>query len=528
MTFRAALLVVALCGFVSLSFEILWFRVFSFATGGMPWTFGRVLGAFLIGLAQGSLVSRRFVRAPREADAARPLLVVAGAVAASTLAAYLVVPGLGWLAQYALWQAGFLLVVGAAFLLGLVLPIVSHLGIAPSEAVGARLSYLYLANIVGSAAGSLLTGFVLADRWSTAAISRALVLAGLATATLVALHARRAAGDAWSRRRTLALALAPAALAAVVLAGEGPLFARLYERLLYKRDAASHPSFAELVETRAGVIPVTPDGRVYGGGAYDGITTVDLARDENLLVRAYALGALHPRPARVLKVGLGTGAWARALLQLPGVDSLTAIEINPGYLPIIARHADVRPVLHDPRARIVVDDGRRWLARHPHETFDAIVMNATFHNRAHTTNLLSREFLQLARAHLRPGGVLLFNTTWSPDAMRTAMTTFPYGLRLVNVVAVSDAPIAFDGARWEAIVRGLRHDDGRPVFAPGDARTAARLDTLLALPASLDAPPRGYGLERRASLLRRTAGAAIVTDDNMRVEWRASPAMQLP
>ena len=46
----------------------------------------------------------------------------------------------------------FLLVVGAAFLLGLVLPIVSHLGIAPSEAVGARLSYLYLANIVGSAA----------------------------------------------------------------------------------------------------------------------------------------------------------------------------------------------------------------------------------------------------------------------------------------------------------------------------------------------------------------------------------------
>jgi spermidine synthase len=517
-TFGVALLVVGLCGFLSLSFEILWIRAFSFVTGGMPWTFGRVLGAFLIGLAQGSLVSRRFVRAPREADAAGPMRVVASAIAASTLVAYLVVPGLGWLAQHALWQVGFLLVVGAAFLLGLVLPIVSHLGIAPSEAAGARLSHLYLANIVGSASGSLLTGLVLADRWPIATISRALALAGLATATLVLLHARAA----WR------LALAPLAAALLVVATNEPLFARLWERLLFKRDAASHADFAQVVETRAGVIPVTADGTAYGGGAYDGIATVDLVSDRNLLVRAYALGALHARPRRVLQIGLGTGAWARALLQLPRVDSLVAVEIDPGYLRIIARHPDVRPVLHDPRARIVIDDGRRWLARHPGETFDAIVMNTTWHNRAHATNLLSREFLALARAHLRPGGVLLFNTTWSPDAMRTAAETFPYALRVVNCVAVSDAPLAFDAARWSALLRGLRRDDGRPVFSPHDPRTAARLDTLLALPTSLHAPARRYGLEDRASLLRRTAGARVVTDDNMRVEWRATPALALP
>jgi spermidine synthase len=517
-TFRVALLVVALCGFLSLSFEILWFRAFSFVTGGMPWTFGRVLGAFLIGLAQGSLVSRRWVRMPCEVDAARPTRVVAGAIAAYTLVAYLVVPGLGWLAQHATWQLGFLLVAGAAFLLGLVLPIVSHLGIAPSEAAGARLSRLYLASIVGSAGGSLLTGLVLADRWSTAALSRALALAGLAAATLVLLHAPGA-------RR---LALAPIAAALLVLAVHAPLFARLWERLLFKRDAAARPDFAQVVETRAGVIPVAHDGTVYGGGAYDGIVEVDLLTDRNLLVRAYALGALHPRPRRVLQIGLGTGAWARALLQLPGVDSLVAIEIDPGYLRIIRQEPDVRPVLHDPRARIVVDDGRRWLARHPGETFDAIVMNTTWHSRAHATNLLSREFLALARARLRPGGVLLFNTTWSPDVVRTAVETFPHALRVVNCVAASDAPLAFDAARWEALLRGLRHDDGRPVFAPGDPRAAARLDTLLALPASLHAPARSYGLEDGASLRRRTAGARIVTDDNMRVEWRATPALALP
>jgi spermidine synthase len=517
-SFRVALLVVALCGFLSLSFEILWFRAFSFVTGGMPWTFGRVLGAFLIGLAQGSLVSRRWVRAPRESGDARPMHVVAGAIAASTLVAHLVVPGLGWLAQYALWQLGFLLVAGAAFVLGVVLPIVSHLGIAPSQAAGERLSYLYLANIVGSAGGSLLTGLVLTDRWAIATISRALALAGLAAATLVLLHARAA-------RR---LALAPVAAALLVLATHDALFARLWERLLFKRDAAAQPDFARVVETRAGVIPVARDGTVYGGGAYDGIAEVDLLTDRNLLVRAYALGALHERPRRVLQIGLGTGAWARALLQLPEVDSLVAIEIDPGYLRIIARYPDVRPVLRDPRARIVIDDGRRWLARHPDETFDAIVMNTTWHNRAHATNLLSRDFLRLARAHLRPGGVLLFNTTWSPDVVRTAVETFPHALRVVNCVAASDAPLAFDAMRWEALLRGLRRDDGRPVFAPGDPRAAARLDTLLALPASLRAPPRRYGLEDGASLRRRTAGARVVTDDNMRVEWRATPALALP
>ncbi|MDF1502330.1 methyltransferase domain-containing protein [Roseisolibacter sp. H3M3-2] len=528
MSFRVAMLVAALSGFVSLSFEILWFRAFSFATGAMPWTFGRVLAAFLIGLAQGAAVSRRLVTAPRDADPARPLLVVAGAIGASTLAAYLVVPGLGWLAQYATWQLGFLLVVGAAFLLGVVLPVVSHLGIAPSEAVGSRLSWLYVANIVGSAAGSLLTGFVLSDVWPMVVISRALLLAGLASAALVALLALRLPGAARVRRAAASGALGAAVLATLFVAAEGPLFGRLWERLLYKREAGGKPAFAEVVETRAGVIPVTPRGEAYGGGAYDGIVSVDLRDDENLLVRAYALAALHPHPQRVLKVGLGTGAWARALLQLPGVDSLTAIEINPGYLPLIERHPAVRPVLHDPRATIVIDDGRRWITRHPEETFDAIVMNTTWHNRAHSTNLLSREFLQLVRSRLRPGGVMLFNTTWSPDAMRTATEVFPHTLRIVNVVAASDRPLAFDTARWEALLRGLRHDDGRPVFPPGDAAAAARLDTLLALPRTLDGPPRGYGLESGASLARRVAGARVVTDDNMRVEWRASAPTPLP
>ena len=46
-----------------------------------------------------------------------------------------------------------------------------------------------------------------------------------------------------------------------------------------------------------------------------------------------------------------------------------------------------------------MDDGRRWLHRHA-DPFDVIVMNTTWHWRSNITNLLSREFMALARAHV--------------------------------------------------------------------------------------------------------------------------------
>ena len=56
--------------------------------------------------------------------------------------------------------------------------------------------------------------------------------------------------------------------------------------------------FAHIVETRSGVITVTADGEVYGGGAYDGVFRVDLRDDRNGIYRAFALGAMRPPRGR--------------------------------------------------------------------------------------------------------------------------------------------------------------------------------------------------------------------------------------
>ena len=58
--FALALLLAALSGFIALTYEIVWARVYSFATASRPVAFGLMLGSYLVGLAFGSLLSRHW------------------------------------------------------------------------------------------------------------------------------------------------------------------------------------------------------------------------------------------------------------------------------------------------------------------------------------------------------------------------------------------------------------------------------------------------------------------------------------
>ena len=64
------------------------------------------------------------------------------------------------------------------------------------------------------------------------------------------------------------------------------------------------------------------------------------------------------------------------------------VEINPGYLQLIADYPMVSSLLRNPKVRIYVDDGRRWLVAHPDARYDLVLMNTSFHWRDHSTNLV--------------------------------------------------------------------------------------------------------------------------------------------
>jgi SAM-dependent methyltransferase len=323
-------------------------------------------------------------------------------------------------------------------------------------------------------------------------------------------------GGRGNRRAQAAGWIAGGLIAVVIIGTSSWLFGSVYARLLWKQNYTPYYRFRDVVETKSGVITVTEDNRIYGGGAYDGAFNTDPVYDVNGIFRPYSLSLWHPQPRRVLMIGLSSGSWAQVVANHPQVESLTIVEINPGYLRLIPKYPAVAGLLNNPKVRIEIDDGRRWLRRHAGERFDAVIMNTTFYWRAHASNLLSREFLQLVREHLNPGGVAFYNTTGSPEVQNTGVTEFPYGELIWNCLAVSDVPIVLDWDRWRRIMREYRID-GKPVFQLDRQDHLTKYRKLMSLPSGADVL---WGpLDDASTVRRQTTGSRIVTDDNMACEW---------
>ena len=512
LAFPVALLLAGLCGFISLSYEIVWYRAYSFVTATRASAFALLLAAYLEGIAVGSLFSKAMcMRVAMKTDTR--LRMVGGLVMAANLCGFLVVPLMARIVQHVHYLMSLPMVAVSAGLLGALFPLTTHLAVAPDGRAGSRTSLLYLANIIGSTGGTALVGFVLMDYWSMRGISVFLLVVGLALGG--AIYASTLQGV----RRTAAWGgAAAAALAGIVSAG--PLFDLTYERMLFKSNYAAGYRFAHLLESKSGVVAVGPDGTVFGGGVYDGRFHTSLVDDTNGLLRAYAISAFHPAPKEVLMVGLASGSWAQVIANNPAVEHMTIVEISPDYLKLIPQYPEVASILQNPKVTIEIDDGRRWLFRHQERRFDLVVINTTFNWRAHVTNLLSVEFLQLVRRHLRDGGVFYYNTTGSEEVLVTGTSQFRYALRVVNFLALSDRPIQVDKEAWRRALVSYRVD-GKPVLDMTRPLDRARLEQVLATADSLNgtADPASGTMEYGPTIRARCRGKRIITDDNMGTEW---------
>lgn len=505
LAFPLAMLLSAIAGFISLCYEIVWYRVYAFATGTDPKSFAFVLGAFLAGIAFGSLLSRRLCRA----DTGRGLAQIATLVLAANLFGFMVAPLTGPIVQHGSYLWTLPLVAVAAGMLGATFPLLCHVSIGADSDAGEGLSYLYLSNIIGSAAGTWLVGFVLMDYLTLRMLSVLLIVLGAGVAMVLFAAAGRQIGVAACATAIVVLALA-----------SGPLFANLWGRMQY-REEANDPGarLVDVVETRSGVVTVDYDGAIFGGGVYDGWMYADL-HDNPQIRRPLSISFLHPDPKEILMVGMSGGAWTEVIANHPQVEKVVCIEINPGYVEVIRRYPQVAPLLSNPKVEIHYDDGRRWMTRNRGRKFDMIVADTTYSWRAHATNLLSIEFLDLARQLLKPGGILYYNTTFSYVAQHTGAMHFPYALRFGPLLAVSDRPLQLDAERWRRIAAGYTLE-GRAMFDFSKPDDVKLFDELMHWPATL--PGNRYvseGMETRENLLRRTAKLGIVTDDNMLVEWR--------
>jgi len=491
--FRTALLWSALSGFLALSWEIIWSRVFNFASASRAPVFGYMLGSYLLGLALGSLFSPRVLA--RAGDLRGKL---SRWVAWSTVAGFAVAPLTAEAACHLSWEAGYLLVILAGALIGITFPLLCHAAIPAGQDTGSKLSQLYLANIAGSGAGSLLTGFLFMEWMSLHVLSWVLLI-------ISCLWIRNIAPTREHRIRATQIGAS-----ATLLVGS---FWWLYEYLQYKHESKPGMRFEQVIESRHGVITVDTSNAVYGNGAYDGMIGTRL-EPKSWLVRPYFLSAVRDRIENVLVIGVASGSWTQILVNHPQVKKVTAIELSHGYLDLIRSRKEVASLLTNPKLELIIDDGRRWLRRHPDAKFDAIVMNTTHHWREFASALLSREFLTEVKAHLTPDGIAFWNCTESPRAARTGMEVFPNTLMVMNHCLASKAPLEPNRERWSKILADY-HIDGQPVIA------ADQIEGLLTFldGESLPVPGDMWHWCRREAIQKAWGGAEIITDDNLGHEY---------
>jgi spermidine synthase len=508
-----AMIIAGFSGFVSLSYEIFFLHVTAFASGGNSVALTLVLAAILLGIASGA---REASDRAKIGDAKST-----GFIGVLTWASVVGLIALPIMAHSDLLKTSlvFVLLPMAILIargLGEVFPLVAHLAIPPDGKAGFRVGLVYTMNIVGSALGTLLTGFVLSQAFGLRGLSTLLAAFTLCLTLLLAL-------SSGSLRRRPSAFVAAGLLSALVLMGlQEKLTTRLFESMLAGVDPTYSGKATDIIENRSGIVVVNEHGTVYGGGVYDGAFNIDPYRDVNGVIRPYSLSLFHANPKKVLMIGLASGSWAQVIANNPYVSHFTVIEIDPAYLSLIRRTRIVESLLKNSKVTVILDDGHRWLETHPRENFDAILANTTFHFRTNSSNLLSVEFDRMIQRHLNPGGVYLFNATGSIRAQRTGCLSFKFGFRVLNNVMVSDSPFDLDVARWRRVLAAYEID-GKRMFPMDSPAQAESFEHIVAMPSESDDKaivPADRRMERCESILERTPELPLITDDNMGTEWR--------
>src|SRR5262249_40422704 len=242
--FRPVLWLAAVGGFVSLSYEIFFFRAVSYATASSATAFAATLSAFLVGLASGARQAGEHCAALSPDEGVRR--AVRGVMVATLIGlVYLpVLDHLAWLDRG---------IVGVAMLLaylvargwGALLPYLAELGINPDGQAGMRTAKLYLANIAGSALGSVVPGFLLMDRLSVVTIGVVLVVAGVLCALLLVAAIKL---PRWQKVTRVIIATAVVSAAVLLV----PRYSTSVLEHLYWKGSAQAKPFTHVIENRSG------------------------------------------------------------------------------------------------------------------------------------------------------------------------------------------------------------------------------------------------------------------------------------
>jgi spermidine synthase len=292
--------------------------------------------------------------------------------------------------------AGAILFLLPSIGMGMVSPFAIRLATATVASVGKTSGTLYALSTLGSILGTMLTTFVLIPNFGAGAI-----LKGLAGALALVAVATFPFGSGGSAVRG-SLAVLVAAAAGVF--GLGDL------------RAAPLPVGSELVReinTPYHHISVI-DNQVLGARElkFDRFTesAIELTEPHRSMSQytTYFHLAFLPQPKirRALFIGAGGGVGPRAFHQHDPTMEIDVVDIDQAVLDVAS---DDFYLPESENIRMIAADGRTFVRNSPDGHYDAIFLDAFTIGGRIPFHLVTREFFQLCRQKLAPGGVFVMN-----------------------------------------------------------------------------------------------------------------------
>lgn len=469
-------------GAASLGAEIAAARLLAPYFGASTIVWANTIGVVLVSLSAGYWLGGRYAdRHPHMRGLCLLVLAAAVLIAAVPFAAR---PFLGFsvdafdtvsVGGFAGSLFGVLVLVAVPVtLLGAASPWAVRLAVGDAARTGEVVGRLYAISTAGSLFGTMIAALLLIPLLGT---QRTFLVFALALALVAAI------GLGWR------YALVPVALALAVSVPVGAIKGADTGRVLYEAETAhqyarvvERPGGARVLELNEGqaVHSLYRPGRYLTGDYWDGHLYLPFA------------GSRAP-PARIAILGNAGGTVARAYGHFFPRTAVDAVEIDAELTEVGRRFLGLR----NPRMRVFAEDARPWLERSG-GGYDAIMVDA-YRQPYIPFYLATREFFELVRDRLAPGGVVVVNVGHPEGGEelervlgRTMATAFPRVLR--HPVEPTNTLLVGGG-------RDL-----------GAARLAASSG---ALPAALRAPAR----EAARNLEPRLPGGEVYTDDRAPVEW---------
>lgn len=454
-------------GFTALAYQVLWTRLLVFSIASTVYSFSMMLTVFLLGIFLGSLLL--IPLASRIHNIRTALLILQAGTGLYVIGSLyglesilsapwngynLTDPGTAFL-RYFTDSAGLMLI--PTLLLGMCFPLLIKIVSGGHQNIGKATGQIYSANTLGAIFGSLCAGFLLLPN-----LGSQVSLTLIATLNLLTMVLLFSTGNYISSAVRKGLTVVFTALILFVNIA-------IPKNLLnpfFMRDSAGKRNINKLMYFEEGlsdtVAVFKDDYGILDPTAKRLITNGISMSASNLIATRYMKLFAHvpillvDQPDDVLVVCFGTGQTTGAAGIHPRVKSVDSLELSTSVINAGKMFADQNhQALDNPKINFIIQDGRNHLLT-TQKRYDVITSEPPPPRTAFTVNLYTREYYELQKSRLKPGGIA---AQWIPlhsqgeeevdMHFRTFQSVFPYTMGWLSVaneilIIGSDQPIKID------------------------------------------------------------------------------------